>query len=118
MANRNTPEQEAAWVRPRGRATLPADIKALRALLVHLVTRYDIAEEARELKRRHGQINVYRLGLLLQMVDRICDDVAAGASLARALYDNANGRLLTSFEKRCGLPVSFGGGAHDTGRPI
>jgi hypothetical protein len=102
---------------PDGSAT-GESVARVRGLLVHLVTRYDAAEEARELKRRHGRVNIYRLGLLLQMVDRICDDVAAGASLARALYDNANDRLLTSFEKRCGLPVSFGGGAHDTGRPI
>jgi hypothetical protein len=94
-----------------------ADPATRRIILQSIVTRYDQAEEARELKRKHGRVNVYRLGLLLAMVDRVEADIAAGASLHHALYDNANDRLLTLLERACGLPVTYGGGAHDTGRP-
>lgn len=55
--------------------------------------------------------------LALQRLDEALAEVAAGKSLARALHDNFNDRLLTALEKAAGLPVTFGGGAHDTGRP-
>ena len=95
-----------------------ADIAALRDKLAHEVTRFDSAEEAKAAKNpRRYYHNVYALGLYLGRVDSVIADVAGGTSLARALYDNFQDRLLTRLEKACGLPVTYEGGSHDTGRP-
>jgi hypothetical protein len=64
-----------------------------------------------------GQRNPHAGAIALQRLDEALEEVAAGKSLARALYDNFNDRLLTVLEQAAGLPVTFGGGAHDTGRP-
>jgi hypothetical protein len=61
--------------------------------------------------------NIYRLGLLLNQLEKVDNEVSQGVSLARALYDNFDGRLLTRLEKAVGLTPTFGGGGHDTGRP-
>jgi hypothetical protein len=63
------------------------------------------------------QRNPHAGAIALQRLDEALEEIAAGKSLARALYDNFNDRLLTVLEQAAGLPVTFGGGAHDTGRP-
>lgn len=61
--------------------------------------------------------SVYALGIALQRLDEALTEHARGKSLARALYDNFNDRLLTALEKAAGLPVTYGGGRDDKGRP-
>lgn len=56
--------------------------------------------------------------IALQRLDDTMAEIISGTSVARALYDNFNDRLLTALEKAAGVPVTFGGGAHDTGRPL
>ena len=80
-------------------------------------SRYDAAQDKRDAK--HGLApNVYRFGLILERLDRAQQARAAGASLARSLYDNFNDRLLTALERAAGVAVTCGGGARDTGRPL
>jgi hypothetical protein len=50
-------------------------------------------------------------------LDEALAEMTAGKSLARALYDNFNDRLLTALETAAGVPVTYGGGARDKGRP-
>lgn len=71
------------------------------------VTRWDRSEE---LKPGH---NHYALALYLARLD----DRKPGQSVAQFLYDNFNGRLLSHLERWFGVPVTYGGGAHDKGRP-
>jgi hypothetical protein len=80
------------------------------------LTPYDTAEERTELRQRRP-VNIHRLGLLLQRLEEVEAEVTAGASLARALYDNFTGRLLTRLEKTASPAVTYGGGRADTGRP-
>ena len=87
-----------------------------RRALEHALTLYDAAEERTELRQRRP-VNIYRIGLLLQRLAEVEAEVTAGASLARALYDNFTDRLLTRLEKSAGLAVTYGGGRADTGRP-
>jgi len=61
--------------------------------------------------------NRYALGIYLRNLQQVADDVEAGASIARALYDNFNDRVLSACEKAVGLPLTYGGGGHDKGRP-
>jgi hypothetical protein len=63
------------------------------------------------------QRNPHAGAVALRRLDDALAEVSAGKSLARALYDNFNDRLLTALEKAAGLPVTLGGGAHDRGRP-
>lgn len=56
---------------PKGR--LPGTPEAFLAVLTSKVTQYDKATSARERKR--GHVNIYRLGLLLQAVDRVRGDL-------------------------------------------
>jgi nucleoid-associated protein YejK len=53
---------------------VPGTVAAFLAVLTSKVTQYDKAQSARESKR--GTPNIYRLGLLLQGVDRVRDDVS------------------------------------------
>ena len=63
------------------------------------------------------QKNHHAGAIALLRLDEALAEVAAGKSLARALYDNFNDRLLTALEHAAGLPITYGGGAADTGRP-
>jgi len=63
------------------------------------------------------QANPHALGIALLRLDEALAEVATGKSLARALYDNFNDRLLTRLEKAAGVAVTYGGGRDDTGRP-
>jgi hypothetical protein len=63
------------------------------------------------------QRNPYAGGIALVRLDRALEEIVAGKSVARALYDNFNDRLLSSLERAAGVPVTYGGGARDTGRP-
>ena len=70
-----------------------------------------IAQWDRRQKNHHaGAIALLRL-------DEALAEVSTGKSLARALYDNFNDRLLTALETAANLPITYGGGAADTGRP-
>ena len=63
------------------------------------------------------QRNPHAGALALLRLDEALAEIAAGKSLARALYDNFNDRLLTALETAAGLPVTCGDGASDKGRP-
>jgi hypothetical protein len=52
----------------------PCTPRKYRVVLVHEITKYDAAVASREAKR--GRVNIYRLGLLLQAVERVEADVA------------------------------------------
>ena len=78
-----------------------------RDKLVHAIALWD--------KR---QRNPYASGIALIALDAAMDEVGTGKStLAQALYDHFNDRLLTWLEKAAGLDVTYGGGAKDRGRP-
>ncbi len=47
-------------------------------VLSHELTRYDMATSAREAKR--GRVNIYRLGLLLEALGKVRDDVGSRTS--------------------------------------
>lgn len=79
--------------------------------LTHTVTAFDRKEEG---KRGY---NHYALAIYLSRCSDVIAEMESGKSLHRALYDNFNDRLLTALEKTCKLPVTYGGGACDTGRP-
>lgn len=66
---------------------------------------------------RSKSYNRYALGIYLKVFQEVIEKVDSGFSLARALYDSYNGRLLTTLEKSVGLPPTYGGGAKSTGRP-
>jgi hypothetical protein len=83
----------------------------MRLKLVSTLTEYDRKEST---KKYH---NRFALGIYLQSLHSAEDDIKEGSSLARALYDHFNGRLLTALEKAAGVPVTYGGGGHDRGRP-
>ena len=80
---------------------------ALKAALEHAISLWE---------RR--QKSPYAGAIALTRLDDALAEVAAGTSLARALYDNFNDRLLTALERAAGLPITYGGGAHDQGRPL
>ena len=63
------------------------------------------------------QRNHHAGAIALQRLDEALAEVDTGKSVARALYDNFNDRLLTALEKAAGVPVTYGGGAQDKGRP-
>lgn len=68
-------------------------------------------------QERTKSYNIYAMGHYCGAMEKVKESVASGSSLARALYDNFNGRLLTTLEKSVGLEPTFGGGGHDRGRP-
>jgi hypothetical protein len=61
--------------------------------------------------------NIYRIGIIFRALSLVEKDIQGGSSLARALYDNFNDRLLSVMEKACKLPLTYGGGAKSKGRP-
>lgn len=63
------------------------------------------------------QSNPFAGAIALRRLDDALADHAAGYSLARALYDNFNDRLLTELERAAGVAITYGGGAQDRGRP-
>jgi len=83
----------------------------IRFTLVMAITTYDRKESTKRYYNR------YALGIMLRALDDAMSEVAEGTSLHRALYDHFNGRVLTALEKAAGLPITYGGGGHDTGRP-
>jgi len=78
----------------------------IRDKLVHAICVWD-----------RKQRNPYAGAIALRALDAAMVDHTAGVSLARALYDHFNDHLLTALEKAAGLPVTYGGGGHDRGRP-
>jgi hypothetical protein len=68
-------------------------------------------------QRRGKYHNPHALGIYLKGLAEVEREVDAGASVARAIYDNFNDRLLTALEKAVGVPVTYGGGSQDKGRP-
>jgi hypothetical protein len=61
--------------------------------------------------------NIWASAHYEKAIDAIEEDVDKGKSLARALYDNASDRFLSALEKAVGLPLTYGGGGKDRGRP-
>ncbi len=94
------------------------DLSALRASLATAVTRFDRKEEERAARNPRAYHNPYGLGIMLNRVDSVIADIATGTSVARALYDNFQDRLLTALERVTGNPVTYGGGSQDKGRPL
>lgn len=78
----------------------------LRNKLIHAITVWD--------KR---QRNPYAGAIALGRLELALAEIEAGKSVARALYDNFNDRLLTRLEKAAGVSVTYGGGGADLGRP-
>jgi hypothetical protein len=63
--------------------------------------------------------NYYAIGIMLSALDQAeADMVKRGSTLAQALYDHFNDRLLTRLEKAVGLEPTYGGGGKDRGRPV
>ena len=58
-------------------------------VLSHQLVRYDVATSAREAKR--GRANIYRLGLLLEALGKVRDDVGSRTSDSEA--DKAGFRM-------------------------
>lgn len=76
------------------------------------ITEYDRRESTK------AHYNPNGLGLMFKRLQEyVIPEMAAGSTLAQALYDNFNDRLLTALEKACGLPVTYGGGKQSKGRP-
>jgi hypothetical protein len=93
----------------------PADATGLDALTHHKLMTAIRQHDEREARGRRYNANAFAIYCrALQTVD---EDMAAGASLARALYDSFQDRLLTRLEQAVSLPVTYGGGAKSTGRP-
>lgn len=63
------------------------------------------------------QRNPHAGAIALQRLDEAWAEYEGGKPLARALYDNFNDRLLTALETAADLPVTYGGGGADRGRP-
>lgn len=61
------------------------------ARLISVITRWDMALARREAK--HGRENIYRLGLLLEALERFERAVEAGAAPLAALSDHFSERL-------------------------
>lgn len=62
--------------------------------------------------------NPYAMGHYLRALHNAESDMADGGStLAQALYDSYCGRVLSAVERAAGLPLTYGGGGHDRGRP-
>jgi hypothetical protein len=78
----------------------------LHCKLVHAITVWD----------RQNR-NPYAGAIALCALHKAEADIASGTSVARALYDHFNDRLLTTLEKAAGVPVTYGGGRRDHGRP-
>lgn len=83
-----------------------SDIKALEDKLSTAIAHWD-----------RKQRNPNAGGIALMRLDDMLREVEEGKPVAQALYDNFNDRLLTTLENALGLPVTYGGGAHDKGRP-
>ena len=49
-------------------------------VLSHELVRYDVATSAREAKRKHGRVNIYRMGLLMEALQRVRADVGSRTS--------------------------------------
>lgn len=84
----------------------PSDLQVLRNKLEIAIAQWD-----------KKQRNPNAGGIALLRLDETIDEIAKGTSVARALYDAFNDRLLTALEKAAGVKVTYGGGAHDSGRP-
>lgn len=81
-----------------------------------MMTKKQILESAIARWDRRNK-NHHAGAIALLRLDEALAEHAAGKSLARALYDNFNDRLLTALETAAGLPVTYGGGSEDKGRP-
>jgi hypothetical protein len=88
-----------------------------RHKLVTAAIKFDERQEAAAKRSKRGYHNRYALGHYLRAIEGMAEDVAKGKSLARSLYDHANDRFLTALEKAVGVPVTYGGGSQDRGRP-
>jgi hypothetical protein len=74
-----------------------------------------IAHDRRQAKGKHH--NPHALAIYLRALQEATEATSHGHSLARALHDHFNGRLLSALERAAGLELTYGGGGHDRGRP-
>ena len=68
-------------------------------VLSHELVRYDMATSAREAKRPGGRVNIYRMGLLMQAMQRVRDDVGNRTSDSDADKAYFRASMYTRFEK-------------------
>jgi len=66
-------------------------------VLSHELVRYDVATSAREAKR--GRVNIYRLGLLMQALQRVRDDVGGHLSDSEEAKAGFRMAMYSHFEK-------------------
>lgn len=88
-----------------------SNLDALHETLITAATRFDRAQEGKR------DYNRYAMAIYFGRIDEAISEIANGKSVARALYDNFNDRLLTVLEKAANVPVTYGGGTQDKGRP-
>ncbi len=104
---------------------MPIDIHT-RLKLQTAIVKYDQREATRAAKAKltagrrgipRAYHNPYALAHYCAGLERVDEATDSGTSLARALYDNFQGRILTALERAVDLPPTYGGGAQSTGRP-
>lgn len=78
----------------------PCTVGKYLTVLVHEVTRYDRREEARELKRPGGRVNIYRLGHLLGAAQKVEKDLEKFAADDVATNERARDKLKASLGRR------------------
>lgn len=79
------------------------DLTAFRARLVSLVTDIDRKEDERDRKARRRS-NPYRLGIMLNAVDGVCDAIAGGEEPAEAF---AGGFIATADMHKAAKSLSL-----------
>jgi hypothetical protein len=70
-----------------------------------------------ERQKRGKSYNRYAFAIYLRGLRAVEEEVDAGASVARAIYDHYQGRLLSALERAIEVPLTYKGGGHDKGRP-
>ena len=68
-------------------------------VLSHELVRYDVQTSAREAKRPHGRVNIYRLGLLMGALQRVRGNVANRTSDSEADKAGFRMALYQHFER-------------------
>lgn len=68
-------------------------------LLSHELVRYDVATSAREAKSKYGRVNIYRMGHLLEALERVRKEV--GSQTSDSVPDKLNlvYAIQTNFER-------------------
>jgi len=77
-----------------------------RDKLVHAVTAFDRAQEAKATKNPRHYYNHYALPQYLGAVARVADDIEAGAAVDEAIIAAMHGPLRTACLKACGFKAN------------